>query len=200
MKKPKKRYGIEDTNFNQFDFPKNHPILTFTQFKLAKNFKDKDEYTRLKIHFQAVLGKSKEEAWSLVNIFRVMWIVSNVFFKLFLHNFCYLVLWENNVAFELTIANFPLMNQNDLNTVSNFLCNVDASKVAEENRNVFVLGYAHIKAFVDCYYEYFSITDIHLSMAINKSSKVPQSLLRGKLNIVEFKDGEIIHKTFGVVF
>lgn len=59
LKKPKKRYGIEDTNFNQFDFPKNNPILTFTQFKLAKNFKDKDEYTRLKIHFQAVLGKIK---------------------------------------------------------------------------------------------------------------------------------------------
>ena len=37
-------------------------------------------------------------------------------------------------------------------------------------------------------------------MAVNKTSKVPQSLLNGKLNIDKFEDEDIIHQPLGVVF
>lgn len=155
---------------------------------------------RLNIHFHEVFGKSEEEVWSLVKIIRVMLVVPNVLFEGFLQYFPYSVVKENNVVLELTIAYIPLRNLNDLIIVSKILCNVDTSKVAEENSDVFVLGYAHIKALLDCYYKYLAITDIDLSKAINKSSKVPQSLLKGKLNIDKFEDGEVIHTPFGVVF
>lgn len=90
---------------------------------------------------------------------------------------------ENNVAFEFTIAYFPMMNLNDLITVKKILCNVDVSKVAQENRNAFIIGFAHIKTFLDSYYDYLAIKYIDLAMAVNKTSKVPQSLLKEKMKI-----------------
>lgn len=81
------------------------------------------------------------------------------------------------------------MNLNDLIIVSKILCEVDSSQVIKENRNAFVIGYAHIKAFIDCNYDYLVATDIDLAIAINKSSKVPKVLLKGKINIEKFEDG-----------
>lgn len=92
------------------------------------------------------------------------------------------------------------MNLNNLITISKILCIVDVLKVVDENRHAFILGYGQIKAFLDCYYEYLAITDIDLALAINKTSKVPQSLLKGMMNIDKFEDSEIIHQPFGVVF
>ncbi|CAI9283452.1 unnamed protein product [Lactuca saligna] len=57
-----------------------------------------------------------------------------------------------------------------------------------------------IKVFIDNYFACLAITDIELSMDVNKTSKVPQSLLKGKDNIGKFEDVEIIHQPFGVVF
>lgn len=54
--------------------------------------------------------------------------------------------------------------------------------------------------FLDCYHEHLAITDIDLAMAINKTAKVPQSLLKGRMNIDRFEDREIIHDAFGIVF
>lgn len=42
-------------------------------------------------------------------------------------------------------------------------------------------------------------TYIDLALAINKTSKVPQSISKGKLNINDFEDGTIIHQPLGVV-
>lgn len=102
-----------------------------------------------------------------------MLIVPNVLFEGLLQNFRYLVLSSNNVAFKFTIKYFPLMNVNDLITVSKILCHIDYSKVAEENRDAFIIGYAHNNTFLDYYYEYLVITNIGLAMEINKASKVP---------------------------
>lgn len=41
MKRPKKSYGIENSNFNYLDFPINHLMFAFSQFKLAESFKYK---------------------------------------------------------------------------------------------------------------------------------------------------------------
>lgn len=92
------------------------------------------------------------------------------------------------------------MNLNDLITVSKILCNVDISRAAAKNRKAFIIGYTHIKSFIDCNYGYLAVNNIDLAMADNKTSKVPQSLLKGRLNINEFEDGEIIHKAISVVF
>lgn len=92
------------------------------------------------------------------------------------------------------------MNLNDLVIVSNISSNVDKSKVSETSKHAFVIGFGHINAFLDSYYEYLAITDIDLSLAINMTSNVPQSLLKGRMNIDEFEDSEIIHDPFGIVF
>lgn len=122
-------------------------MFTFSQFKLAESFEDKYEFKWWKIRFHVVLGKSKEEAWSLVKIIRVISIVLHVLFEELMQNIRYFVLRSNNVAFEFTIIDFLLMNLNNLSTVLKILCNVDTWQVVEENRNALVIGYAHIKAF-----------------------------------------------------
>lgn len=81
MKRHKRSYDIENTNFSQPNFPINHLMFAFNQFKLAESFEDKDEYKRLKIRFHVVLGKSEEEVWSLVKIVKVISIVPDVLFQ-----------------------------------------------------------------------------------------------------------------------
>lgn len=68
------------------------------------------------------------------------------------------------MAFEFTIAGFPLINLNDLIIVSDILGNMGASKVTKENKHAFILGCAHIKAFLECYFDYLAISDIDQSI------------------------------------
>lgn len=75
------------------------------------------------------------------------------------------------------------MNLNGLISVTKILSVVGLSKLIETNKDDFVVGVAHIKSFLDNYFDYLVVTDIELAIAINKTSKVPQSLLKGKLNI-----------------
>lgn len=200
MIRPKRSYDIKNTKFNQLDFLMNHLMFDFSQFKLAEKFNDKDEYKNLKFYFHAVLDKNEEEVWSPMKIVRVILIFPDVLFEGLMQNFLYYVVRVDNVAFEFTDVDFPLVNVNDLIIISNILCYVDASQVAKGNRNTFIIGYGHIKAFIDCYYDYFAIIDIELAMEINKRSKVSKDLLKGRMSIEKFGDGEIIHKPFGVFF
>lgn len=61
-----------------------------------------------------MLGKNEEELWSLVKIIKCVSITPNVLFEGLLHTFRYKVVRANNMSFEFTIADFPLMNVNDL--------------------------------------------------------------------------------------
>lgn len=81
LKKPKKSCDIENTNFNQLDFPINHLMFAFGHFKVSQIYKDQEEFKRLKIHFHAVLGKNEDEVWSLVKIEKVLSFVHDVLFK-----------------------------------------------------------------------------------------------------------------------
>ncbi|CAI9303067.1 unnamed protein product [Lactuca saligna] len=54
--------------------------------------------------------------------------------------------------------------------------------------------------FINNYYDYFAIMDIELALAAKKPSKAPQSLLKAKINIDKYEDGEIIHQPLGDVF
>lgn len=95
-----------------------------------------------------------------------------------MQNFCYTIVRANNVVFEITIIDFPLMNLSDLITMTKILSQVDKSQILEENQVSLVVRHTNIKAFTDCYSPYFPETDIDLAMAINKTSKVPKALLR----------------------
>lgn len=121
-------------------------------------------------------------------------------FEGILRNFCYVVVRANNVVCEFSIANFPMMNLNDWVTVTRILSNVGVSKLTETNKDDFLIGFAHIKVFIDNYYDWIASTDIELTSAVNKPSKVPQSLLKGKINIDKYEDGQIINQPLGVVF
>lgn len=145
-----------------------------------------------------MLGKSEEEVWSSVKIGRVVSIVTDVLFKRLMQIFCYFVVRANNAIFEFTITYFPLMNIIYLITISIF-CDVEPSQIDEDKRKPFAIGYGHIKAFIDFYYDSLAVIEIDIAMAMNMTSKVPKSLLKVLKDLEKFKDGEIIHKPFGVV-
>ena len=81
LKRSKKSFETENSDFNQLDFPINHMLFTSPEFKLANNFNDKNEYKRLKIRFHAILGKNEDEVWSLVKIVKVMKIKRETLFE-----------------------------------------------------------------------------------------------------------------------
>lgn len=58
-KTPKNIYDIENTEFNQLDFPINLMMFRDEKFELANNFEDKEEFRRMKYCFHSVLGKTK---------------------------------------------------------------------------------------------------------------------------------------------
>ena len=60
-----------------------------------------------------MLGKNQVEVWSLVKIKRVT-TKKDVMFENLLQNFCYFVVRADNKPFDFSIADFPLMNLNDL--------------------------------------------------------------------------------------
>lgn len=78
-------------------------LFTSSQFNFANNLNDKDKYKKLKIIFDAVLGKTKDEVRSLVKIVKVMTIMPDVLFEGLLQKFRYRA---TNVAFEFIITNF----------------------------------------------------------------------------------------------
>ena len=43
-----------------------------------------------------------------------------------------------------------------------------------------LIGFAHIKLFIDNYYEYLALTDVELAMAVGKQITVPQSMLKSQ--------------------
>lgn len=106
----------------------------------------------------------------------------------------------NNVTFDFFVADFPLMNLNDLINVTKILSHVDVSKLQKHKKDDFFIGFAHIKAFIDNHYDCLAVTDIELAIAVNRTSKVPQLMLKGHVSLKDYVDGEIVHKPLGVVF
>ena len=162
LKVPKKRYKI--SNFIQLHFPINHMTFISAQYQLIDKFEDREEFKKLKMRFHVVLRKKEEEIWSLVKIVKVLGITKDQLFKGLLQNFCFHVVRANNVAYYFTVADFPLMNLNDLICVSKNLSGVDASKLQVTSKEYFLLGFAHIKLFIDNYYDCLALTDVELTL------------------------------------
>lgn len=77
----KKSNEIENSYFNEMDFPINHMMFVSARYQLVDRFKDKDEYRRLKIRFHATLGKKEEEVWPPVKIIKVFNITRESLFE-----------------------------------------------------------------------------------------------------------------------
>ena len=107
---------------------------------------------------------------------------------------------ENNVAFDFSIDDFPLMNLNDLIQVANILKVMDASKIQGTSKEVLRLGLGHIKLFIDNYYDCLALTDVELALSMRKEIMVPQSVLKIQVDLKMYVDGEISLKPFGIFF
>lgn len=127
-----------------------------------------------------------------------MSITPTVLFESVLQNVRYNVVRENNVLFHYTIADSPLINESDLISTAKLMGDLNKSQISKNA--MYIIGYGHITTFLDSYFAHLSLTNIDLSVPINIKSKVPKDLLKGKLIIEEYEDGEIIHKPLGVVF
>lgn len=115
--------------------------------------------------FHAVLRKNEEEVWSLVKIAKLISIALDSLFEGMLHNIRYNVVRANNVAFDITIADFPLMNVNGLITSAMLMGNLRKTQIID--KTTCILGYGHIKTILDAYFANLALIDIYLSTLFN---------------------------------
>lgn len=179
------------------DFPFNHTMFPFAQFKLAENYQDSEEYKSMKIRFHVVLEYKEEEVWSLVKIIKLVSITPDVIFEGVVQNYRYKVVRANYTLYKFTIVDFPLMNLNDLITVTKIMGDMNNDRV--QDKASYIIRYSHIKSFV-CYYAHLSLTDFEFPTTFNKKLKVPMSIFKGNLNADDYEDGEILMKSKGVMF
>ena len=65
---------------------------------------------------------------------------------------------------------------------------------------MFRLGLAHIKIFINNYYECLALTDVELATAKGLEVKVRMEVTKNQAELKKFVDGEICLKPFGLVF
>lgn len=97
----------------------------------------------------------------MVKITKFVSITLGVLFRGLFQNFHYKLVYANNVPFEFISAYFPLMNVNDL--VLTALLMGDLKKNDIPDKATYVLGYGHLKTFLDAYFAHMALTDIDLS-------------------------------------
>ena len=86
------------------------------------------------------------------------------------------------------------MNLNDLITVAKILKVNSETKLQGTSKEDFMLGLAHIKIFIDNYFNCLALTDVELALTIGKRITVPQSILKSKADFIPYDDGEICLK------
>ena len=62
------------------------------------------------------------------------------------------------------------------------------------------MGLAHIKLFIDNYYDCLALTDVELALTMGKEINVPQSLLKSKDDLQPYDEGEICLKPLVIVY
>lgn len=63
----------------------------------------------------------------------------------------------NNTLCELTIADFPLINLNDLIIVTEILGYLNNDQV--QDKSSYIIRYSHIKSFIDFYFDHLRPVD-----------------------------------------
>ena len=65
---------------------------------------------------------------------------------------------------------------------------------------MFRLGLAHIKIFINNYYECLALTDVELATAKGLEVKVPMEATKTQVELKKYANEEICLKPFGLVF
>ena len=154
----------------------------------------------MKIHFHAVLGKAPEEVWSLIKIKKVINMKKDVVFESTVQNIKYVVARANEKTCEFMIADFPLMNLYELIQVALLLKDKSFSYLQNIDPEEFKLGVAHIKIFIENYYECLALTDVELATAKGMEIKAAMAPSKTQAELKKYADGEICLKPFGLVF
>ncbi|KAL7604923.1 hypothetical protein Lser_V15G18161 [Lactuca serriola] len=199
-KKPKRSYDIANSDHCQLDFPINEMLFITAQYKISEKFDNPDDYTHMKIRFHAVLAKNPDEVWSLMKIKKVLTIKKDVLFEDMLQNFRYFVIRADNKQYDFTIADFPLMNYNDLIQVALILKHMEENKLKGSETDVFKVGFAHVKTFIDNYFDCLALTDEELANVLGREVKVPWEDTLTQSALSKYIVGEICLKPFGMVF
>lgn len=97
---------------------------------------------------------------------RVLNISKDVLSEGVLQNYRFHVVHANNVAFDFSIVDFPLINLHELIYVARILKGVHVSKLQMSNKECFPIGFAHIKLFIDNYYDCLAMKDVDLALAM----------------------------------
>lgn len=92
------------------------------------------------------------------------------------------------------------MNVYDLIQVALLLKDKNASHLQGTDPQVFRLGLALIKIFIDNYYEYVDLTDVELATAKWLEVKDPMEVSKTQVALKKFADREICLNPFGYVF
>ena len=121
-------------------------------------------------------------------------------FENMLQNFRYFVVRADNKPFDFTIADFPLMNLNDLIQVASILKDMQENKLKGHDTDVFRFGFAHIKIFIDNYYDCLALTDEELASDLGRKVTVSWESTLPQTELMKYADGEICLKPFGMVF
>ncbi|KAL7586161.1 hypothetical protein Lser_V15G40639 [Lactuca serriola] len=199
-KKPKRSYDIANSDHCQLDFPINEMLFITAQYKISEKFDNPDDYTHMKIRFHAILAKNPDEVWSLMKIKKVLTIKKDVLFEDMLQNFQYFVIRADDKQYDFTIADFPLMNCNDLIQVALILKHMEENKLKGSETDVFKVGFAHVKTYIDNYFDCLALTDEELANVLGREVKVPWEDTLTQSALLKYVVGEICLKPFGMVF
>ena len=93
-----------------------------------------------------------------------------------IQNCQYKVVKANKVLFHFTIADFPLINLNDLITIAKIMGDLNNYQVLD--RSSYIIGYSHIKSFIDFYFDHLGLIDSEFVSSFIKKPKVPKSMSR----------------------
>ena len=100
-------------------------------------------------------------------------ITKDMLFENMIQYFRYHVVRENNKVCSFSVADFLLMNLYELIQVALLLKDKNVSHLQGTDPEVFRLGLAHIKLFIDNYYECLALTDVELATEKGLEVKVP---------------------------
>lgn len=106
-------------------------------------------------------------------------------------NYSFKVLRGRDEEHEFALADFPLLNPNDLINLLKTLLTITMNQV---QHNVVI---QHIQSCLMFYYSKLSAMDYVLAKRFSKSVASPNSKLKG---LQAFKDGKILQDDWGVMF
>lgn len=107
-----------------------------------------------------------------MKIIKIVSRTQDFMFEGVIQNDRYKVVRANNILFEFTIDDFPLINLNDLITFMKITGDFNNDQV--QDRASYIIGYSHIKSIIDYYYAHLALTNFEYVTSFKKKPKVPK--------------------------